>query len=145
MKLPEPRKVEIEIFGEQAFLQERTPEERYDLETAAAEQNGSADFQWNYVLALKQIELALKCNILPVPSWVRPLKRFRAIKRNHVFRYKHLRKVLTQSQIEFLSNESGKLDYGDEVWEDLKKKAQAMAEKELAEKQSEDSLVTGLE
>lgn len=138
-RIPEPRKIEIEIFGEKAFLQERIPEERIALEKAAAEQNGSADFQWNYVVTIRQISSALECNILPVPPWwLRPFKHFKVRKRNLLFGERHLKKTLTESQINFLSNESGKLDYGEEVWGDLKKKGQELAEKKLTEKPSED-------
>ena len=110
MQLPEARKVEIEIFGRKAFLQERTAEERYQMEDAVAQEEIP-----DYVIALTAITSALFCNIKPgFWNW----------RKNRLFRFRNLRKNLKNTQIEFLTEEIGKLEYGEE-YEELKKKAQA--------------------
>ncbi len=131
MKLPEPRKIEIEIFGQKAFLQERTAQERYHVECAFSDRNG--DTSLDYILPLRALECALACNLKPgFWNW----------RKNRRFRYNHLKKNLVSSQIEFLLEEIGRLEYGDE-YDALKKKIQAEAVKKLTETPSGDSLATG--
>ena len=115
MKLPEAKKIEVEIFGRKAFLQERTAEERYQIEDAFSQKNEDAG-TYNYVLTLTAVASALSCNIKPgFWNW----------RQNRLFRFSYLKKNLTWTQIEFIVEEIGKLEYGEE-YEDLKKKSQKM-------------------
>ncbi len=129
MKLPEPRKIEIEIFGEKAFLQERTAQERYLIEGAFADRNG--DSSLDFILTIQALEYALACNIKPgFWNW----------RENAKFRRRNLKKKLSMSQIEFLLDQIHRLEYGDD-YDDLKKKTKAEAK--LTETPSGDSSATG--
>ena len=113
MKLPEPRKVEIELFGEKAFLQERTAQERYLIEGAFADRNG--DTSLDFILTIQAIEYALACNVKPgFWNW----------RKNRKFGRRNLKKMLSMSQIEFILDQLDRLEYGDD-YEDLKKKTKA--------------------
>lgn len=137
MNIPEPKSVEIKLFGETVLLTERTAEERFQLEEAVASRNGDAG-SFDYIISLKAIESALRINIKTLPLWLRPVKRIKTAKWNALFGIKNLRKSLAWSQIQSLLDELGKLEWGDD-YESIKKKATGGAVTQSRGKSSGDS------
>ena len=135
MNLPEPKSIRISLFGHQAILSERTAEERFQLEDAMTNRNGASSF--DYIISLKAIECALQQNVVPLPSWFTPIKRHRIARANKAFGINSLRDKLSWTQIEFILNELGKLEWGD-AYAEIKKKAQKVAEKASPVKPSKD-------
>ena len=136
MNLPEPKSIRISLFGHEAILSERTAEERFQLEDAMANRNGASSF--DYIISLKAIECALQQNVVPLPSWFRPIERRKTASKNKAFRISNLRDRLSWTQIEFILNELGKLEWGD-AYDEIKKKAQKVAVKASPAKPSKDS------
>lgn len=135
MNLPEPKSIQISLFGQDVILTERTAEERFQLEDAMASRNGASSF--DYIISLKAIECALQGNVAPLPSWFRLIKRRKIVRINKTFMIGNLRDKLSWTQIEFLLNELGKLEWGDD-YEQIKKKALKAAVKVSTGKQSGD-------
>jgi hypothetical protein len=134
MNVPEPKSIEIVLFGQTVSLTERTAEERFQLEDAMSNRNGDGS-ALTYIASLKAIECALSKNVKRLPSFLRPIKRREVRQWNKIFEFNNLKK-LSWTQIEFLLNEINKLEWGDK-YEELKKKALAAAI-DSQEKPSED-------
>ena len=128
LKLPDPIRVEIELWGSKVFIEERTAEQRYFIEDVLAHQNG--DTGLDFILTIQAIAFALECNIKP---W-RPF-------RNRKFKRRYLKRHLKASQIEFLFDQLNRLELGDEYDEFKKKVETATADraKKLIEGLSGDS------
>ena len=108
LRLPDPRRLEIEIFGLRVFLEERTAEERYQMESAVADPENEVS---PFVLSLVAITGAFQCNIKQgFSNW----------RYNRHFRFSYLKRHLKESQIDFLIEELGKLEYGEEEYLRLK-------------------------
>jgi len=146
IEFPEPRKKSIKIFGVDAILQERTAEERRNIEKAFADRNGVDGDMISYALTFKIIESAFVGTLRLVPK-IRFIKWYKAKRYNRLFTWDYLRDKLAESQIIFLIDEINKLDYG-EAYEEIKKKwddeskkkveTKPKAEQGLTTKQSED-------
>lgn len=127
IEVPEPRRMPLRIFGINAFLQERTKENRRGIELAFAEKNGTDTDVLDYALTFAVIESALICN-LRSPLKIHFLKWYHPVRWNTLFSSGYLRNRLTESQIMFLVDEINKLDFG-EYYEEVKKKIKQMSPK----------------
>ena len=111
LKLPDPIRVEIELWGSKAYLEERSGSERNYVRNTLARVNG--DEGLDFLLNIQSLTNALASNIKP---W-RPF-------RNRKFRRRYLKKHLKVSQIEFLFDQLNRIELGDE-YDEFKKKVEA--------------------
>lgn len=119
--VPEPRQTPLKIFGVDVFLQERTKESRRSIESAYAQRNGADTDVLDFPLTFKLIESALISN-LRSPLRIHFLKWYHPIRWNTLFSWEYLSMKLTESQVIFLIDQINKLDFGEKLYEELKKK-----------------------
>ncbi len=134
MKVPDPKKQEIEIFGITAFIQARTALERRQID-AVISRNGEVH-SYDSMITIKAIENALSCNLKPVPSIFSFRKRRKTKNWNRLFTFENIGS-LTWDQLEFLLDVLGEMEHGKQVWDEIKKKDELAKEKLSQEKPSE--------
>ena len=122
-ELPKPRRAEISIFGVDAYLSERTMDERRNIEQAFSKRNGADSDVLTYALTFAVIVSALECNIRKYARW-NIMGRLMAYRWNRLWTFSYLNRKLAESQVLFLIDLVHQMDYGD-AYEEVKKKFEA--------------------